>query len=419
MSVLIQQVQICAPGSPLHGHTEVAIDQGRFVDATGFQATTTIDGKGQWLFPGLIDLRAEMREPGLEHKGTIASETRAAVAGGVTTVVATPNTDPVVDSPADVRLVLERAGAQGHCRVLPTAMLTQGGAGTHLSEMAALMDAGCIALSQGNRPFVSQKIQYNALKYAASLGITVFLDAESPDFSGGCAHAGHVGTGLGLPLNSPLSETLGLAADLELVEATGVRAHFSRLTTARSVERIRSAKAQGLPVTCDVTLSHLLYCEDNLVDLDPVFHLQRPLRTRGDRDALRAAVIDGTIDAIITDHSPHEPGAKLAPFPETEAGMSLLDVTLPLLWSLAQDSGMPIEALIRAMSTHPAAFVGEAASGSITHGGIADCVLFDPTQSFEVTTARLKSAGHNSPVLGRTLTGLVTQVWVAGRPALT
>lgn len=416
MSLLINNIRVCSPGSPLHGQTTVAIDQGVFVESKGLRAEHTVDGQGQWLFPGLIDLRAHMREPGLEHKGTIASETGAAVAGGVTTVVATPNTDPVVDSPADVRLVLERAEEQGHCRVLPTAMLTQGGAGSHLSEMAALMDAGCVALSQGNRPFASQKIQYNALKYAASLGITVFLDAENRDFAGGCAHAGHIGTGLGLPLNSALSETLGLASDLELVEATGVRAHFSRLTSARSIDRIREAKAQGLPVSCDVTLSHLLYCETDLVDLDPVFHLERPVRSADDRDALRRGVLDGTIDAIITDHSPHEPGAKLAPFPETEPGMSLLDSTLLLLWKLHLETEIPLEQLIRAMSSTPAALIAQGQLGQIRVGGSADCVLFDASGQLTLTPERIRSSGQNSPVLHHTLQGSISQVWVAGRP---
>jgi len=416
MSLRIENVHICSPGSELHGQTAVAIENGVFADAKSTKTDATHDGQGFWLFPGLLDLRAHLREPGLEHKGTMASETRAAVAGGVTTVVTTPNTDPVVDSPADVRLVLERGAAQGHCRVLPTAMLTQGGQGSHLSEMAALMEAGCVALSQGNRPFASQKIQYNALKYAASLGITVFLDSECRDFTGGCAHAGHVGTGLGLSLNSPLSETLGLAADLELVEATGVRAHFSRLTTQRSVERIRNAKARGLPVSCDVTLSHLLYSELDLVDLNPLFHLERPLRTCADRDALRAGVVDGTVDAIITDHSPHEPGAKLAPFPETEPGMSLLDSTLPLLWKLSRDADLPIERLIEAMSRRPAQLINQDHLGQIRVGAIADCVLFDASSHSELTPQGIRSSGHNNPVLNHRLEGCLSQVWVSGRP---
>ena len=183
MSVIIRNIQIISPGSPLHGATEIGIDDGVFVDPKTLADATEISGHAAWLVPGLIDCRVNLREPGLEHKGTIASETRAAVAGGVTSVVATPTTDPVVDSPADVRLVLERAKASGHCRVLPTAMLTQGGSGSHLSEMAALVDAGCVALAQGNRPFSSRKIEFNALKYAQSLGIRVILDSESRDFA--------------------------------------------------------------------------------------------------------------------------------------------------------------------------------------------------------------------------------------------
>ena len=185
MSVIIRNITIISPGSPVHGKTDIGIAQGVFVDPQTLPGGKEIDGQSSWLIPGLIDCRVNLREPGLEHKGTIASETQAAVAGGVTTVVATPATDPVVDSPADVRLVLERASASGHCRVLPTAMLTQSGEGAQLSEMAALVDAGCVALAQGNRPFRSRKIEFNALKYAQSLGIRVILDSESRDFAGG------------------------------------------------------------------------------------------------------------------------------------------------------------------------------------------------------------------------------------------
>lgn len=418
MSVLLTNIRIISPGSPLHQKTEVGIVDGRFVDPTAGPFTDQVDGKGHWLLPGLIDLRVQLREPGLEHKGTIATETGAAIAGGVTTVVAMPTTDPVVDSPADVRLVLERAAHQGRCRVLPTAMLTQGGEGAHLAEMAALTDAGCVALAQGNRPFVSEKVKYNAFKYAASLGLTVILDSEAQDFAGGCAHAGHVGVGLGLSLNPALSETLGLMTDLALVKATGVRAHFSRLTTAESVARIADAKAQGLPVTCDVSLAHLLFDEQALSHLDPVFHLERPLRSSADRAALIQGVVEGTIDAIVTDHSPHEPGAKLAPFPETETGMSLLDTTLPYLWSIHQQSDVAFETLVDAMTRRPAALLGLPELAQIQSGWIADAVLFDPESPTHVSAETLSSLGHNHPGVGTSLPGRVAQVWIAGQSAL-
>ena len=414
MSVIIRNVHIISPDSPLHGATEIGIDNGVFVDPNTLTNPAEIDGKSAWLVPGLIDFRVNLREPGLEHKGTIASETRAAVAGGVTSVVATPTTDPVVDSPADVRLVLERAKASGHCRVLPTAMLTQGGEGNHLSEMAALIDAGCVALAQGNRPFTSRKIEFNALKYAQSLGIRVILDSESRDFAGGCAHAGQIGTGLGLSLNSPLSETLGLGADLDLVEATGVSAHFSRITTKTSVARIREAKAKGLQITCDVTLGHLLYSEQAIVNLDPNFHLERPLRTEDDRLALIAGVIDGTIDLIVSDHSPHETGAKLAPFPETEKGMSLIEGVIQLLLKLDQSGEISFEQSLRAMTSKAAHVINQNELGIIQHGNPADCVLFDPNGSTTYDQDHWLSAGTNSPLFGQTLPGSVMGSWING-----
>ena len=415
MSVIIRNIQIISPGSPLHGATEIGIDDGVFVDPKMLSDATEINGNTAWLVPGLIDFRVNLREPGLEHKGTIASETRAAVAGGVTSVVATPTTDPVVDSPADVRLVLERAKASGHCRVLPTAMLTQGGSGSHLSEMAALVDAGCVALAQGNRPFSSRKIEFNALKYAQSLGIRVILDSESRDFAGGCAHAGQIGTGLGLSLNSPLSETLGLGADLELVEATGVSAHFSRITTKTSVDRIREAKSKGLQITCDVTLSHLLYSEQAIVNLDPNFHLERPLRTEDDRLALIAGVVDGTIDLIVSDHSPHETGAKLAPFPETERGMSLIEGVIQLLLKLDQRGELSFEQSLVAMTSKPAQVINQVELGTVQYGNPADCILFDPNGSTTYNQEQWLSAGTNSPLFGQTLPGRVMGSWIHGQ----
>jgi dihydroorotase len=415
VSVIIRNIQIVSPGSPLHGATEIGIDRGVFMDPSALTDATEIDGKAAWLIPGLIDFRVNLREPGLEHKGTIASETRAAVAGGVTSVVATPTTDPVVDSPADVRLVLERAKASGHCRVLPTAMLTQGGGGNHLSEMAALVDAGCVALAQGNRPFSSRKIEFNALKYAESLGIRVILDSESRDFAGGCAHAGRVGTGLGLSLNSPLSEILGLGADLELVEATGVSAHFSRITTKTAVNRIREAKAKGLQITCDATLSHLLYSEQAVLNLDPNFHLERPLRTEEDRLGLIAGIIDGTIDLIVSDHSPHETGAKLAPFPETEQGMSLIEGVIQLLVKLDQSGELSFEQSLTAMTSKAAQVINQKELGTIQLGNPADCVLLNPNDSTTYDQDHWLSTGTNSPLLGQTLPGRVIGSWINGQ----
>ena len=415
MSLVLNNIQVIAPDCPLHQATSVGINQGVFVDPESLIGADVFDGQGAFLIAGLIDLRVNLREPGLEHKGTIASETRAAIHGGITTVVATPNTDPVVDSPADVRLILERAKTSGLCRVLPTAMLTQGGKGNHLSEMAALIDAGCIALAQGNQPFGSRKIEFNALKYAQSLGIRIILDPESQDFAGGCAHSGQIGIGLGLSLNSPLCEILGLGSDLDLVEATGVSAHFSRLTTKTAVVRLREAKEKGLNVSCDVSLAHLIYSESAISSLDPNFHLERPLRTEDDRKALIDGVKDGTIDVIVSDHSPHETGAKLAPFPETETGMSLIEGVLHLLIQLDQSGDLPFECSLKAMGSRAARLINREDLGQIIYGHPADCVLFNPSKSTIFKESDWTSAGSNSPLFGKTLPGAIIAVWVDGQ----
>jgi len=413
MSLVIENIQVVSPGSSLHGETRVGIDDGQFVDPALLHEPQVLDGKGSVLIPGLIDMRVNLREPGLEHKGTIASETLAALAGGVTTVVATPNTDPVIDTPADVRLVLERAQHAQTCRVLPTGLLTQGGDGRLLSEMMSLMEAGTVALSQGDAPFASTTIALNALKYAASLDIPLILDPTLADMGGGCAHAGRVATGLGLSTNSPLSETLAVRMLLELVEVTGCRVHFSRLTTARAVQYIANAKARDLPVSCDVSLAHLLFDETALANLDPNFHLKRPLRTPIDRSALRQGIIDGVIDAIVSDHAPHEPGAKLAPFPETEPGMSLIECTLSALYALDQD-GLPFTHSLRAMTTSPAHLLGLDWLGQIELGYAADCVLVDPQGHRTFDPESWESEGENSPFYGASGLGLIHGVWVDG-----
>lgn len=413
MSLVIQNIQIHSPGSSLHGKTAVGIESGQFVDPAQLTNPQVREGHGWTLLPGLIDLRVNLREPGLEHKGTIASETCAALAGGVTTVVATPNTDPVIDTPADVRLVLERAQRADTCRVLPTGLITQGGQGQLLAEMMRLMDAGTIALSQGDAPFASTAIALNALKYAASLEIPLILDPTLADLRGGCAHAGQIATGLGLSTNSPLSETLAVRLYLELVEATGCQVHFSRLTTARAVQFLSNAKARGLPVSCDVSLAHLLFDESALADLNPHFHLTRPLRTRQDCEALRQGIIDGVIDAIVSDHAPHEPGAKLAPFPETEPGMSLVECTLSALYALDRE-GLPFAHSLRAMTTSPAHILGLDWLGQIELGYTADCVLVDPHGQRHFDHAHWLSEGENSPFFGTTGLGRIHGIWVEG-----
>ena len=413
MSLVIEHVQIYSPGSSLHGDTSIGIDAGQFVDPAQLSNSVVIDGRGWTLLPGLIDMRVNLREPGLEHKGTIASETRAALAGGVTTVVATPNTDPVIDTPADVRLVLERAQRAETCRVLPTGLITQGGDGHLLAEMMSLMEAGTVALSQGDAPFASTAIALNALKYAASLDIPLILDPTLADLRGGCAHSGRVATGLGLSTNSPLSETLAVRLLLELIEVTRCRVHFSRLTTARAVQYIANAKKRDLPVSCDVSLAHLLFDETAIANLNPNFHLTRPLRTRHDRDALRQGVIEGVIDAIVSDHAPHEPGAKLAPFPETEPGMSMVECTLSALYALDHD-GLPFAHSLRAMTTSPAHLLGLDWLGQIEVGYTADCVLVDPTGQRVFDHAHWISEWENSPYFHGVGMGQIHGIWVEG-----
>jgi len=297
----------------------------------GFVADRSIDASGQLVCPGLVDLRARLREPGQETKATIASETRAAAAGGITTLVSPPDTDPVVDNPAVVDLIRHRAAQAGFARVLSLGALTQGLTGKTLAEMYALKTAGCIGVSNGDRAVSNTEVMRRAMEYAATQSLPVFLRAEDPWLAeGGCAHEGAVSVRLGLPGIPEAAETIAVARDLQLIEQTGVHAHFCGLSSVRAVKMIARARFDGLPVTVDVSAHQLFLTEMDIGYFDSQCHVRPPLRTQRDRDGLRQALADGTISAVCSDHQPHDVDAKLAPFPASEPGISGLETLLPL-----------------------------------------------------------------------------------------
>lgn len=375
----------------------------------GFVAEQVIDGRGQIVCPGLIDLCARLREPGQEHKATIASEARAAVAGGVTTLVCPPDTDPPIDEPAVVEWIRRRAKAAGQARVLTLGALTYRLQGERLAEMAALQEAGCVGVSDGGRPIGNSRVLRRALEYAATFGLTVFLTPLDPELSHGCAHEGPVATRMGLSGIPAAAETGRIARDLELVRDLGVRVHFGRLSSARSVELIARARADGLPVSADVAAHHLHLTEMDLAGFDSHCHVHPPLRSLRDKEALRAGLASGALSAICSDHQPHEPDAKLGPLGDTEPGISGLDTLLSLSLRLTQEGALPLIAVIERLTCGPAQILG-LDLGHLGVGAPADVCVFDAQVEEALALEQLRSRGRNSPFISWALPGRVMQV---------
>jgi dihydroorotase len=410
------------PASGRDEITDLHIADGRIAaigkPPAGFAADEQIDARGLWLAPGLVDLWARLCEPGHEHRGTIASETRAAALGGITTLVCTPDTDPVIDETGTVELIHRKAREAGFAHVLPIAALTQELEGKQLAEMATLFEAGCVAVSNANHIIRDTRVMRRAMEYASSFDIPLIIHPHDAYLSeGGCAHEGRIATLLGLPGIPVASEAVALAQRLELVAQTGARVHFSRLSAARSVELIRQAKRDGLPVTADVAIHHLHFTEDDLAGYNAQCHVLPPLRSMADRDGLRAGIADGTLAAVCSDHNPLDSDAKLAPFPHTTPGISALDSLLPLLLELGREMGWsPLETLRPA--TSGAAGVLGLSGGKLSVDGYADVVLIDPERQWRFSRDGMYSHGRNSPCDGRQMHGRAVSTLFGGRKVL-
>ena len=418
MRTVIRGGRLIDPAHHLDTVTDLFIAGGRIAGVgrapDGFTAERVIDARERIVCPGLIDLCARLREPGQEHKATIASEARAAAAAGITTLVCPPDTDPVIDEPAVVELIRRRAEAAGQARVLTLGALTYRLRGERLAEMAALQDAGCVGVSDGGRPIANTLVLRRALEYAATFGLTVFLTPLDAWLGHGLAHEGQVATRMGLSGIPTAAETSTLARDLELIRDIGVRVHFCRLSSARSVELVALARAEGLPVTADVAVRHLHLTEVDLAGFDSHCHVRPPLRGARDRDALRSGLANGVLDALCSDHQPHEPDAKQAPFGDTEPGISGLDTLLGLSVRLARDETLSLPAVVERLTCGPARILG-IDSGHLGTGATADLCIFDPDTDWRVAPDTLHSRGQNSPFLGWELPGRVSHTLLEGR----
>jgi dihydroorotase len=398
MRLWIRNGRVIDPAHKVDGVQDLWIADGRIAALRTapdkFHADRTIDAGGWVICPGLIDLSARLREPGEEHKATISSETAAAASGGITTLVCPPDTDPVIDTPAVANLIQQRAQAAGKARVLTLGAMTQALEGNQLSEMGALKAAGCIGISNARRPVANTLVMRRAMEYAATHDLTVFLQAEDTSLSNhGCVHEGQVGSRLGLPGIPEAAETVAVARDLALVQQTGVRAHFCRLSTAQAVRMVARAQYDGLPVSADVSAHHLHLTEIDIGDFDSQCHVLPPLRTQRDRDGLRAGLAKGTLQAICSDHQPHEADAKLAPFAATAPGISALESLLPLSLRLVEDGVMSLADVIARLSYQPARLLG-INSGTLSVDTAADVCLFNPDEAWELIPEQMQSRGR-------------------------
>ena len=374
----------------------------------------TIDAGNLTVVPGLVDCCARLREPGLEHKATIYSETIAATNAGITTLCCPPDTDPVIDEPAVVELINQKTVYASHSNVVTLGALTAGLHGKQLSEMYALKLAGCVGLSNCRNPIENSLILKRAFAYAATFDIRVFIEPDDHWLSmEGCAHDGKIATRLGLKGIPTSAETIAITRALELVAETGVSAHFGRLSSAQGAEIIMRAKNEQLPVTADVSAHQLHLTEHDISSFNSACHVIPPLRTQRDQEALRNAVANGAIDAICSDHQPHDVDAKKAPFASTEAGISSLETFLPLCLRLSQQSSLKLDEVINKITFAPANILGINA-GTLSIGANADVCIFDNNKDWQLTTESINSNGKNTPFLGWSFQGKVKHTIVNG-----
>jgi dihydroorotase len=399
------------PANQLDQVSDIHINHGRIIavgDApTDFVATKIIDAAGMLVIPGLIDLSTRLGEPGLEHFTTIAREGRAAAAGGITSLCVMPDTDPVNDTFAVTELIQRRARQAGTAFVLPVGALTKGLKGEALSEMVAMHREGCVAFSQVHKPVVNTQTLFNAFDYAATHNLLVMMRPVDTYLGrDGVAHRGAISSALGLPDIPVAAETLAVARLLLLAEETGVRLHLSQLSTARAVDMLSDAQTRGLPVTADVAIHNLHLTEFDTADFASFMHVQPPLRSARDRDALRAGVKAGIINAVCSDHTPLMHDDKLLPFPESVPGISGLESLLPLLLGLVREHVLTLEQAITAVTHNPAKLLG-INRGSLSVGAPADITVVDLGEDWLFNRHALISAGDNTPFHKWPLTGRV------------
>ena len=427
MKILIKNGRVINPSSGFDQVADLAIAAGRIVSIgaapADFVPNKTMDASGCVVAPGLIDLSVRLREPGHEHEGMLESELAAAVAGGVTSLVCPPDTDPVLDEPGLVEMLKFRAEKLHQSRVFPLGALTRGLRGSALTEMSQLTEAGCVGFSQAEVPLEDTQVLQRALQYAASFGFTVWLRPQDMHLGKGVAASGALATRLGLSGVPVAAETIALHTIFELVRATGARVHLCRISSAAGLALVARAKAEGLNVSCDVSINSLHLTDTDIGYFDSRMRLDPPLRQQRDRDALRQGLLDGTVDALVSDHSPVDEDAKTLPFAEAEPGATGVELLLGLACKWGDDSGAGLARALAVLTSEPARVLGsslgtlQASAGQLLKGGVADVCVFNPNQPWTVEPSALRSQGKHTPFSGYELPVRVRWTVVGGQLA--
>jgi dihydroorotase len=432
MKLHIKNGRVIDPANGVDGVQDLYIDDGKVAAigavsadfAAGYAAARSIDASGLVVSPGLVDLAVRLREPGYEYKATLESEMQAAMQGGVTSLVCPPDTDPVLDEPGLVEMLKHRARRLNQAHVHPLGALTMGLKGQALTEMAELTESGCIGFSQAEVPMEDTTVLLRALQYAKTFDFTVWLRPQDAHIGrGGVAHSGPLASRLGLSGVPVMAETIALHTIFELMRATGARVHLCRISSAAGLDLVRAAKAEGLPVTCDVGAHHIHLTDADIGFFDSNARVTPPFRSQRDRDAIRAGLLDGTVDAICSDHTPVDDDEKLLPFGEASPGATGLELLLSLALKWADDyaaaqpgvkNGL---ALALSRISADAARVAGLPAGQLGVGSMADICIFDPAARWTVQGSALASQGKHTPFLGYELAGQVQATIVAGHVA--
>lgn len=418
MKIAIESGRVIDPASGFDETAGVFIEQGRIAAIgrapAGFKADRTLNAKGLIVAPGLVDLCARLNEPGRE--GALKVEMKAALAGGVTSVVCPPDTDPPLDEPGLVRMLRQRSRESAGARTYPLGALTAGLKGEALAAIKTLSESGCVAFMQTKSLPHDNSVLLHAMRYAKTFDLPLWLRPVEDTLAGqGVAGAGALAGRLGLPTIPVVAETVALHTVFELQRATGAQIHLCRLSSSEGIELVRQAKRQGLPVTADVGIHHVHLIDLDIGYFDPNFRLDPPLRGARDRDAIIAGLADGTIDIICSDHAPIGEDDKLLPFGEAQPGATALETLLPLTLKWGSENNVPLRQALAKVTSVPASILTKgSAKGRLTAGAKADVIVFDPAESWRVEADTLLSAGKSTPFAGYELQGRVQYTLVGG-----
>ena len=419
MNLLIKNGRVIDPSQGLDGTLDVLVENGVIKEVgANLKAPAgveIIDAMGKYVVPGLVDMHVHLRDPGLEYKEDIVSGTRAAAAGGFTSVCCMPNTKPVIDNKAVATYIINKARTEGFANVFPVGSITYGMNGERMSEMGELKEAGCVAVSDDGKPVVNSELMRRALEYARGMGILVISHAEDLALVGeGTMNEGFTSTELGLKGIPRVAEDIATAREVLLAEYTNSRVHIAHVSTRGAIAAIREAKARGVKVTCETAPHYFTLTDDAVRGYNTNAKMNPPLREADDVAAVKEGLKDGTIDAIATDHAPHHPDEKDVEFNVALNGIIGLETSLSLSLALVADGVLTLNQLIEKMSVNPSKIIG-IERGTLKPGAVADITVIDPVNEWQVTESGLASKSKNSPWLGERMRGTAACTILGGR----